>query len=236
LNAMTDRGKRDPDIRVVGICGSLRLGSYTRMAVNLALRGAESAGAMTRLIDLRDYRLIFLPGDDDESAFPEDVFRLRREVKEADGIILGTPEYHGSFSGVLKNALDLMGFDEFEGKMIGLVGVSGGQMGAFDALNTLRNIGRTLHAWVIPEQASVPLAHAVFDPSGKPRDSQIEARLLHVGRQVARFAQLHKCEQALTFLREWETAPPNPGGGTPPEPQTEDAGPRSETDNHQTHG
>ncbi len=42
------------------------------------------------------------------------------EVAGAQGIILGTPEYHGSFSGVLKNALDLMGFDEFEGKMIGL--------------------------------------------------------------------------------------------------------------------
>ena len=47
--------------------------------------------------------------------------RLRKEVKEAHGIIVGTPEYHGSLSGVLKNALDLMSFDEIEGKMMGLV-------------------------------------------------------------------------------------------------------------------
>jgi NAD(P)H-dependent FMN reductase len=139
------------------------------------------------------------------------VARLRSEVKQAEGIILGTPEYHGSLSGVLKNALDLMGFDEFEGKMIGLVGVSGGRMGAFDALNTLRNIGRALHAWVIPEQASVPEAWKVFTADGKIADPQVEERLKEVGRQVARFARLHKCESALEFLRNWQKAQANPG-------------------------
>jgi NAD(P)H-dependent FMN reductase len=104
-----------------------------------------------------------------------------------------------------------MGFDEFEGKMLGLVGVSGGRMGAYDALNTLRNVGRALHAWVIPDQASVPEAWNVFTDDGKISDRQIEERLKDVGRQVARFARLHKCEQALDFLRCWQTAQPNPG-------------------------
>jgi NAD(P)H-dependent FMN reductase len=54
---------------------------------------------------------------------------LRRHVKEAGGIILGVPEYHRSFSGVLKNAIGLMGFGKFEGKTLGLVGISGGHMG-----------------------------------------------------------------------------------------------------------
>jgi len=61
--------------------------------------------------------------------FRKTFFVLREEVKQAHGIILGTPEYLGSYSGVLKNALDLMGFEEFEGKMLGLLGVSGGAMG-----------------------------------------------------------------------------------------------------------
>jgi len=133
-------------------------------------------------------------------------------VRESDGIILGTPEYHGSFSGVLKNALDHMGFTEFEGKMVGLVGVSGGQMGAFDALNSLRNVGRALHAWVVPEQASVPEAWKVFDDSGQVKDAETAERLLTVGRQVARFARLHKCAAAADFLKGWEAAPVNPGG------------------------
>jgi FMN reductase len=202
--------EKEPSIRIAGISGSLRAGSYTRRAVESALEGAAESGAQTRLIDLSDYNLIFRAGQD-ETGYPTDVARLRAEIKQADGIILGTPEYHGSLSGVLKNALDLMGFDEFEGKMIGLVGVSGGQMGAFDALNTLRNIGRALHAWVIPEQASVPEAWKVFTEDGKIADPKLEKRLKDVGRQVARFAQLHKCEDALNFVRKWEEAPPNPG-------------------------
>ncbi len=202
----------EPVIHVAGLCGSLRPGSYTRMAVEYALRGAREAGAETNLIDLREYTLVFRDGTDDESRYPADVFRMRALVKEADGIILGTPEYHGSFSGVLKNALDLMGFDELEGKMLGLVGVSGGKMGAFEALNTLRNVGRALHAWVIPAQASVPEAWRVFDPSGNLKDPGYEERLLNVGREVTRFARLHRCEQALDFLRNWEKAQENPGG------------------------
>jgi FMN reductase len=50
-------------------------------------------------------------------------------------------------AGVLKNALDLMGFEEFEGKVVGLVAVSGGAMGGLSALNGLRDISRALHAW-----------------------------------------------------------------------------------------
>src|SRR5437773_11826729 len=141
-------------IRVVGICGSLRKGSHTHQALEVALRGAREAGAEAQLIDLGNYQLVFCGGGGDESKLPKDVFRLRDDVKRAQGIILATPEYHGGYSGVLKNALDLMGFDEIEGKMIGLVGVSGGAMGGFAALNSLREVGRALHAWVVPEQAS----------------------------------------------------------------------------------
>ena len=209
---MSEPEPAERTLRVVGICGSLRPGSFTRTAMKIALRGAEEAGARTQLIDLRDYSLIFCDGKEDESRYPEDVFKLRKEVQQAKGIILGTPEYHGSFSGVLKNALDLMGFDEFEGKMIGLVGVSGGPMGAFTGLTDLRSVGRALHAWVIPEQASIPEAWKVFDAAGNINDRNLEQRLLEVGRQVARFACLHSAERAMEFLKNWECAPVNPGG------------------------
>ena len=199
-------------IQVAGICGSLRTGSFTRMALQVALAGAKEAGAQTRLLDLSEYHLIFCDGKEDESGYPKDVFTLREEVRAAQGIILATPEYHGGYSGVLKNALDLMGFEEFEGKMLGLVGVSGGGMGAFGAMNNLRAVGRALHAWVIPEQASIPEAYKVFDASGTLKDSALEKRLKEVGRQVARFAYLHTSEQAQEFLRAWEGAPVNPGG------------------------
>jgi len=161
-----------------------------------------------------EYDLVFCDGKEDETWYPRDVFRLREEVGQARGIILGTPEYHGSFSGVLKNALDLMGSEQFEGKMVGLVGVSGGRMGAINALNSLRNICRSLHAWVVPEQASIPQAWQEFGDDGQMQDEDLEKRVREVGRQVACFAYLHTSEQALEFLRRWESAPDNPGSGT----------------------
>jgi FMN reductase len=204
------KGSAENSILIVGICGSLRPDSHTRMAVKTALEGAREVGAEIRLIDLRDYELVFCTGD--EGDYPEDVFRLRRDVKQAQGIILGTPEYHGGFSGVLKNALDLMGTGEFEGKMLGLVGVSGGRMGAANALNSLRTIGRALHAWVVPNQVSIPEAWKRFDGAGNIRDAELEARLTGIGREVARFAFLHSSETAQEFLRAWEDAPWNPAG------------------------
>jgi NAD(P)H-dependent FMN reductase len=182
------------------------------IALSVALQGAQEVGAVTKLIDLRNYQLIFCDGKEDESRYPEDVFNLRKEVQKAKGIILGTPECHSSFSGVLKNAIDLMGFKEFEAKIIGLVGVAGGATGAINALNGLRVVGRSLHAWVLPEQVSIPQAWKVFDESGKMRGSRIEKRLKDLGRQVARFAYLHTSEKAREFLIAWENAPTNPGG------------------------
>jgi len=209
----TDEQGKPASIRIAGLCGSLRAGSFTRAALRVALDAAKVAGAEVSLIDLRDYRLPFVASKDGPEFSSLDVPRLRADVKAADGLVIGTPEYHGSFSGVLKNALDLMGFDEFESKMIGLIGVSGGRMGAFDALNALRAIGRALHAWVLPQQASIPEAWKVFDSAGQIVDQQIENRLREVGREVAHFARIHKCAAAHEFLEAWQQAPENPGGG-----------------------
>jgi NAD(P)H-dependent FMN reductase len=195
------------EIIIAGIVGSLREDSKTRIAVRAALEGAAESGAVTRLIDLRDYDLPYCNEDEEVS---DAALRLQRAVGPAHGLILGTPEYHGGYSGILKNAIDLMGFDEFEGKIVGLVGVSGGSLGASQALQGLRIIGRALHAWVIPQQASIPQASENLAIDSPNRDS-FERRLREVGRQVARFAALHSSDEATEFLRAWEEAPSNPG-------------------------
>lgn len=198
-------------IRIAGLCGSLRQGSYTKMALKVALQAAASPSCQTELIDLLDFNLLFADGSSEKGGVSPEVRRFRERIKSADGIIIGTPEYHGSFTGVLKNALDHTGFAEWEGKMIALIGVSGGRMGAFNALNSLRDIGRSLHAWVIPEQVAIPEAYKCFDSAGNVKDHFIEKRLAEAGRQVARFAFLHKCAAAHDFLADWEKAQPNPG-------------------------
>lgn len=202
--------KENPPMLIAGLCGSLRPRSYTRNAIEVALQGARAVGAQTHLIDLRDYDLVFCSGDD--KMYPEGVFRLRRDVQRADGFVIGTPEYHGGVSGVLKNALDLMGFKEFEGKMLGLIGVSGGRMGAVNALDSLRTIGRALHAWVLPQQISIPEGWRMFDADGNVKDDELAERLADIGREVVRFAYLHNSAMAQEFLRAWEDAPQNPGG------------------------
>jgi len=195
-------------ITIIAICGSLRAKSHTRRALEHVLKGAEEVGVEVELIDLREYNLVFCDGNT-SNEYPDDVLTLRQKVKDAHGVILGTPEYHGSYSGVLKNALDLMGFEEFEGKMIGLVGVSAGALGANNAISTLRSVGRALHAWVVPDQVSIPLADVVFKDDSVEADT--ESRLLNLGRQVARFSFLHSSTHAQEFIKAWEAAPNNPG-------------------------
>lgn len=177
---------KDNRINVVAICGSLREGSTTHAALSVALEGAKDECAEIELIDLRDYKLIFDSNVGDES----DVSKLKNKVREAHGILLGTPEYHGSFSGVLKYVLDLMGYDEFENKVVGLVGVSGGRMGAVNALSMLRIVCASLRAWVIPTGVSIPQASDAFDEEGELVDKELAARVKLVGREVTQFAVL----------------------------------------------
>ena len=79
-------------------------------------------------------------------------------------------------------------------------------MGASETLSHLRAIGRSLHAWVVPTQVSIAAANTAFDSHGEPVDPEVRDRLESVGRQVAHFARLHKCENHMQFMKEWEGA------------------------------
>jgi NAD(P)H-dependent FMN reductase len=193
-------------LNIIAICGSLNARSTTKMALSLALKGAEEYEAETRMISLRDYKLVFY-GEVDEEDYPPDVFRLRKEIKEADGIIFGTPEYHGSVSGILKNMLDLMGQEQLEGKIVGLVGVAGGHTGAINSLNTMRTIGRNMHVWVLPQDVSVADSSKTFNDDGTVNDPVIKNRLLTLGQQVVKFASLQRSVRQTDFMKMWEGLP-----------------------------
>ena len=126
------------------------------------------------VLDLRLLQLPFCNGEDEYPDYP-DVKRLQQTVKQADGLILATPEYHGSVSGVLKNALDLMSFEQLDGKVTGLISVLGGQPNS-NALNDLRIIMRWVHGWVIPEQIAIGQAWKAFNPEGKLLDEKLSQR------------------------------------------------------------
>lgn len=171
------------DVHVVALCGSRRDDSKTRTACRTALDAAGETGASTALLDLREFDLPPLDPDDGDAGDAPD---LRAAVDEADAIVLGTPNYHGSYSGVLKNALDYLGRDEFEGKTVGLVEVAGGSFPK-PAMAHLRGVCRTLNAWTLPLEVGVPRSSETVSADGIA-DEAVRRRVRRLGRQTARYA------------------------------------------------
>jgi len=175
-------------VKIVGIIGSLRQDAYSGLAMQQAMERVKELGAEIEILDLREMKLPFCDGG---SEYPDyaDVEVLRTKVKAADGLILATPEYHGSVSGVLKNALDLMSFEHLSGKMTGLISVLGGQPNS-NALNDLRIIVRWVHGWVIPEQIAIGQAWQAFDESGKVKDEKLAERFDKFAQSLVKNSEL----------------------------------------------
>jgi NAD(P)H-dependent FMN reductase len=170
---------------VVAVCGSLRNGSHTRTALGHALDAAADRGASTTLLDLREYDLpVYDPNADDAG----DGERLRRDIRGAESVVLGSPMYHGSYSAAMKNALDYCGFDEFEKTTVGLLGVSGGKF-PITTLEHLRSVCRALNAWVLPHQAAIPTASSQF-ADGEFVDEGVADRVGTLGERVVEYARI----------------------------------------------
>jgi len=128
------------------------------------------------------------------------VFTLLEKVRQADGLILASPVYHGTLSGSLKNALDfleLLANDEppwLEGKVVGLISVAGGGPG-INAINSMQYACRALHAWTLPKAVAIP--GSAFGSDGKLQDSRLKERLLNLGKDVAKYAALFARERQI---------------------------------------
>ena len=173
------------DTTVVGVCGSLREGSVSRIALRHALEAAADRGAETDLIDLRTLDLPLFDPDHDEAG---DAPELTGRIREADAVVLATPMYHGSYSSPLKTAIDYCGFDEFEGKTVGLLAVAGGSF-PISALDHLRSVMRALDAWVLPYQAAVPNASSRVS-DGEFTDEKLADRVAQLGDRAVQYANI----------------------------------------------
>ncbi len=183
-------------VHLAALCGSLRgPRSSTLRSMLVAVREMEASGATVDVVDLAALDLPFCQGPADRDDHPGSA-QLRERVARADALLLGTPEYHNSFSGVLKNALDLLGADELRGKLFGLLGVGGGVQGAVNALGHLRYVVRGVGGWSLPAQVSIAHAADAFD-GDRIRDPRLEERLRAFGRELVRFARLHALEPKL---------------------------------------
>lgn len=164
-------------MKIVIIAGSNRRGSTsTKMSRFVAAR-LQARGHTVELWDLYLQPLPFY--DPDQENHPDSVSRLAGLAAEADAIVLATPEYHGSLSGVLKNALDYLDGDHFSGKMVLGISSAGGAVGV-SSLQHLQVIVRNVHGINCPEWISAGGDQRRFDDNGEPLQTAVRARIERV--------------------------------------------------------
>jgi NAD(P)H-dependent FMN reductase len=160
-------------IKIVTICGSVQPGSYTAKALRLVhdelARHSEVEIAPIFLEQL-DLPLPGLSAKD-----PAAVERFQQTAKEATGVLLASPEYHGGVSSPMKLAIENLGYPSaLSGKPVSLLGVAAGAIGAIKSLEQLRAICAHLGALVLPSAISVARVQQVFDEQGNCRDAGAE--------------------------------------------------------------
>lgn len=159
--------------RILALAGSTRRNSYNRSLVRVAAQGAERAGAQVTGVDLAEYPMPLFNEDHERAeGMPESVGALRKLLLDHQGILLASPEYNGSLTAVLKNALDWLsrphsdGRSPFSHKVAALMSASPGGLGGLRGLDHARTVLTNLGVLVLPQQYALPAAHEAFDDRG----------------------------------------------------------------------
>ena len=182
---------------ILGIGGTSRPNSTSELAVRCALRAAEALGARTQLIDgaLISGLPLYVPGrserTDDERAFVA-------AARACDGVIVASAGYHGSITGPVKNALDLLedlsgdARPYLDGCAFGAIVSAFGWLACGTTLVTLRSIAHALRAWPTPYGAAFVAEGQVFEDDGTALDTRIGNQIGLVAQQVVDFARWRK--------------------------------------------
>jgi|SRR5690554_2389114 len=155
-------------MKIVILAGSVR---RNRKSINVCLHLEEQLSNLGIKVDLIDMAENPLPIYDEPEEEHPDVMEQSQNIsvrlENADAMILVTPEYNGSFSGVLKNTLDYF-WAEFARKPIGIAAVSAGKMGGINASTQLQHVILSLGAYPLPIKLLVPDVDNTFDSNLNP--------------------------------------------------------------------
>ncbi len=181
----------DSGIRIAVITGSVRPGNYTGKAAALVMDELSKIDDVTaQFIDPASLDLL-APG---AGPISESMKKLKDDVAGATGVILATPEYHGSFSSVMKLVIENLGFPSvLAGKPIALLGVAAGQIGAIKALEHLRSVCSHIGGIVLPGPVSVAGVQRLFDDDGNCLDEGVEKRIRSVATHLLDYIHDHVC-------------------------------------------
>lgn len=175
--------------RILFLYGSLRKRSYSRLLAEEAARIIGEMGAETRFFDPTE-----LPIVDSVPADHPKVVELRALCEWSEGHVWSSPERHGAVTGVLKNQIDWIPLNvgavrPTQGRTLAVMQVSGGSQ-SFNAVNSLRLLGRWMRMFTIPNQSSVPKAYEQFEEDGRMKDSSFRDRVVDVMEELMKFTLL----------------------------------------------
>lgn len=180
--------------KILAFSGSLRAESFNQKMVNIAAKGAREAGAEVTVISLRDYPLPLMDEDlEAASGLPENAKKLKELFKSHHGVLLASPEYNGSMTAALKNAIDWvsrpLGDDEpleaFGNKAWCIMSTSPGGLGGIRGLIHLRSLLGGIRVHVIPQQHAMGGAGNLFNNDGELTDEKQRSTVMGLGKSLA---------------------------------------------------
>jgi FMN reductase len=180
---------------IVGLGGTLRPGSTSERALEIALAAAAARGADVRLF--AGPSISFAPYDPAIAERSPEAAAFIAALRKADGVIIASPSYHGSISGLVKNALDYaedMRADArpyFTDRPVGLIVCGDGVQGLGSTLAALRSIVHALRGWPTPYGAVINSTLKPFEPGERQRTDEISKQIALVADQVMDFADRH---------------------------------------------
>lgn len=184
-------------IPVAILIGSVRPGNYSSKAAALLADEFTRLGALPDLIHPATLELP-PPGIDLSAPGP---LELQRRIAEAHAVVLVTPEYHGSFSSIIKLCIENMGFPSpMSGKPVAMLGVAAGAIGAIKSLEALRGVVSHVGGLPLPSPVSVANVQKVFDESGACLDPAVEKHIRRLAKTVLDYLNRHVCPR-LTLER-----------------------------------
>lgn len=184
-------------IPITILIGSVRHGNYSSKAAALLASEFTRLGASADLIDPSTLELP-PPGIGLSAPGP---LELQRRIAAAQAVVLVTPEYHGSFSSIIKLCIENMGFPSpMSGKPVALLGVAAGAIGAIKSLESLRGVVSHVGGLPLPSPVSVANVQKVFDESGACLDPAVEKLIRRLASSVVDYLNRHVCPR-LTLER-----------------------------------
>ncbi|MBE9203534.1 arsenical resistance protein ArsH [Synechocystis salina LEGE 06099] len=175
--------------RILFLYGSLRERSYSRLLAEEAARIITAMGAETKFFDPRE-----LPLRGQVSDSHPKVQEILELSQWSEGQVWSSPEMHGNITGILKNQIDWIPLEigsirPTQGRTLAVMQVSGGSQ-SFNAVNTMRILGRWMRMFTIPNQSSVAKAYQEFHEDGTMKDSPYRDRVVDVMEELYKFTLL----------------------------------------------